>query len=286
LEGRVLIVEDKQANSEVLRQSFEEAGFEVTDAATGEEGFNLATRLLPQVIIVSTSLPDMMGTELTQRLRSFVRTQHIFLMMLADDDIHSQRLSVLELGANDFVVSPFDPVEVTLRVRNALRRANMSNRTDPTTGLPAGTLVQDQLRRLVMENPEGAWTLIRFRVANLEPFREVHGFMAADDLLRAVARILAEALNRDSVANDFLGYGGNDNFIAITTQERAPSLVQEAKQAFKKEVRKHYEYIERDQGYIVIDGKQAPLATIQAHLISPEDGPFYDIRTLTEALSG
>ncbi|MBN1487914.1 MAG: response regulator [Anaerolineae bacterium] len=286
MEGRILIIEDSIANSRVLQKNFTEAGAEVEVAQTGSEGFDLATRLLPQVIVLSTSLPDMPGSDLAQRLRGIKRTEHIFLLMLADEDIHSERLNVLALGANDFVASPFDPVEVTLRVGNALRRANMSNRTDPITGLPAGSLVQDQLRHLVMEDPEGSWALVRFRLLNLDPYRESYGFMAAADLLRMAARLLAEALNRDDVADDFLGYGGNDDFIIITVQSRAESLISEVVKEFNQKVGSHYKEEDLAQGFIKVDDEQAHLAQLVAHSISPKDGPFYDIRSLTEELSG
>ncbi len=285
MEGRVLIIEDHPGNLQLLQKYFEEADMKIATATTGEEGIKSALNFMPQVIVVSTSLPDMRGGDVAQRLRSYERTKHIHIIMLADEDHQQERINGLKLGVNDFVASPFDPVEVTLRVRNALHRANMSNRTDPTTGLPAGILVQDQLRAL-MRDPEGSWALLRFRVRYLNPFREMYGFMAAEDLLRNVAAILAEALGSDDVSQDFLGYGGNDDFIVITTEERAPSLKDEVLERFKKEVHTHYGFMEVAAGHIEVDGKEYPLATLRVKMVSPKDGPFYDIRSLSEAIAG
>ena len=156
---------------------------------------------------------------------------------------------------------------------------------DPTTGLPAGILVQDQLRAL-MKDPEGSWALLRFRVRYLNPFRELYGFVAAKDLLRNVAHILAEALGSDDVSQDFLGYGGNDDFIVITTQERAPSLKDEVLARFKQEVHTHYGFMEAAAGHIEVEGKEYPLATLRVMIVTPKDGPFYDIRSLSEAIAG
>lgn len=287
MEGRVLLIEDDAVNRKILRERFEAAGMQVDEAAEGQDGLEAASRLLPQVIVISTSLGAMSGAEVAQQLRSVTRTRHIFLMLLADEDQHQERLSGLELGVDDFVSSPFDPDEVTLRVRNAMRRANSTNLTDPTTGLPAGSLVQEQLRQLVMQDPEGEWALLRFRVSNLGPFREAYGFMAADDLLRGVTRILAEVLDRDAVAKDFLGYGGNDDFILITQPKRAEAIKAEVSAQFGDEIGSHYGFMEREQGYIVVDGKQVPLASLRVRCVTPQtDGPFYDIRSLSEALAG
>ncbi len=282
MESRVLFIEDNSINRHRLRECFKGHGMQVEEAEDGRTGLALATRLLPQAIVISTTLPDMAWTEVAQRLRAVTRTRHIYLMLLADRDIHKERLSGLE-WADDFVASPFDPEEVSLRIRNALRRANSANFTDPTTGLPASHLIQEQLRHL-LQSPEGEWALLRLHVARLEPFREKYGFQAADDFLRGVARILAEALANDTVEDDFLGYSGHDDFIVVTHRDRAPGLEAEVLEAFKKMLSAHYDSPEFEQGFIVLDGNQVPLATLRSHCTTSAEGPFYDIRSLSEAL--
>jgi len=285
VEGRVLIIEDHDGNRKLLEKQFEEADIELAVARTGEEGIETAIRFMPQVILLSTSLPDIPGVQVAERLRGISRTQHVFLMMIGDEDNRKERLIGLDKGANDFITCPFDPEEVTLRVGTALRRANMANRTDPTTGLPAGELVQDRLRSL-LKTPEGMWALLRFRIANLEPFREVYGFMAGADLLRGIARVLAESLAQNPVKEDSLGYGGHDDFIVVTHQERAAELEQAVRLKFEEEVGSYYGFLEREKGSIEFEGKDYPLATLRVNCVTPEDGPFYDIRSLSEALVG
>lgn len=285
VEGRVLVVEDDAGNRALLREHMEAIDIAVTEAETGAAGIDLAARLLPQGVVISTTLPDMPGAQVVARLRGHSRTRHIYLLLLADRNERGERLSGLEVGANDFVPSPYDPDELALRVRNALRRANTSNRTDPVTGLPAGELIQDQLRQL-LKAPEGSWALLRVRVLYINPFRELHGFMAAEELLRGVAHLLAEALSRDTVKDDFLGYGGKDDFIVVTEQDRVPELETEVLRQFEQEVGSHYDFRERERGYIVIGEEKVPLARLRFQRVTPADGPFYDIRSLSEALVG
>jgi len=285
MESRVLLIEDSSHNREVLQERFDEANMQLDVVKTGEEGLTFAARFLPQAIIISSSLPDMDGGDVVRRLRGMTRTHHIFLMLVADKEVHRQRLNALELGADDFISAPFDPDEVLLRVRNALQRANSSNLVDPVTGLPALRLIQEQLRQII-QDPEGGWALLRVHVEALEPFREVYGFQAGADFLSNVARILLIALSHDNVENDFLGYSGNDDFIVLTTRERRSSLVKEIQSAFAKQMRAHYGFMERQQGYVRIDGDKEPLASLKVLTITAADGPFYDIRSLSEALAG
>jgi len=283
--NHVLLIEDNSTNRQMLKDRFALEGTQVAEAETGKAGLAMATRSLPQAIIISTTLPDMTGDDVAQHLRSMTRTHHIYLMLLADENVHRERLSSLELGADDFVASPFDPDEVVLRIRNALRRANSSNRMDPVTGLPAGGLVQEQMRRL-LKDPTGDWALLRFHVTGLDPLREVHGFQAANDLLRDITSLLAEALSMDKIEDDFLGYIGNDDFMVITHRNRAPSLKAEILEQFEKKRNAYYSPKDRKKGYILLKGEQAPMASLHVQRITPENGPFYDIRSLSESLTG
>jgi len=285
VEGRVLIIEDHEGNRTLLEKQFAETDIDLVVLTSGEEGISKAVSFMPQVIIVSASLPDIPGVEVARRLRKIKRTEHVFIMVLGDEEDRKERLRSLDAGANDFITCPFDPEELTLRIGTALKRANMANRTDPTTGLPAGALLQNELRELLKE-PEGNWTLLRFRIINMEPFREVYGFMAGADLLRGIARVLAEALAHDAIEQDFLGYGGRDDFIVVTLQEHAEALEKEVHVKFEEEIGSYYGFFERQRGSIEFEGKEHPLASLRVQGITPADGPFYDIRSLTEALAG
>ncbi len=285
MEGRVLLIEDHNGNRELLSKQFTQEGLEVAEATSGADGLKIAARFMPQVILISTSLPDMSGLEVARRLREINRTKHTFLMLFGDEDNRQERIASLESGANDFIDSPLDPELIALRVRNAINRKNLDNLTDPITGLPAGRQVHDELLNL-LRTPEGEWALMRFHILKLDPFRDVYGFVAGEKLLSNAARLLTEALTHDEVENDFIGYGGRDDFIVITRQERTAALEAEVKATFAQSLADHYGEAAHAQGYIEIDGRRHPLAALRVRCITPADGPFYDIRSLSEAIAG
>ena len=272
----------------LVRERLQAEGLTVAETDTGEEGISVALRSLPQAILISTILPDTPGVEVLRRLRQTNRTRHIYLMLIGDGNDRRERLAGLEAGANDFAVTPIDPDLVMLRVRNAIQRANLENNTDPTTGMPAGPRVQDELMRLLNDANDArppTWALLRFWIRNLDPFREVYGFVAGDDLLLGTARILAEALARDDIADDFLGYGGRDDFIVITQQHRADRLLTEVRAQFELEVGNYYGFMDRELGVVEFEGQTYPLASMRVRSVVAGDGPFYDIRSLSEALA-
>ncbi len=285
LKGRVLVVDHDESIRQLVKEHLEADGLEVAEAPTGRQGLDCALRSIPQAVLVSTSLPDIPGIEVIRRLRQVVRTQHIFAMLVGDKDDRAERLAGLEAGASDFVSGSIDIDLVMLRIRNAIQRANQNSNTDPVTGMPAGRGVQDQLMRLVRDSA-GTWAVMHVRVRDLAPFREVYGFMAGDDLLRSLARIVAEVLGRYGVENDFLGYGGHDDFIVIADQSRSEKLIDEILAQFYLQVGSHYGFRERERGCIEYEGHTYPLASLRISRVTPEDGPFYDIRSLSEALAG
>ncbi|MCA1954663.1 MAG: hypothetical protein LDL12_05865, partial [Anaerolinea sp.] len=88
-------------------------------------------------------------------------------------------------------------------------------------------------------------------------------------------------------SNDFIGHAGGDNFIILTTEDKAQAIRQRLKARFSEEVLAHYNFMDRQQGYILAPDKngemrQAPLMTIAIGIVSPSTHVFADIREITE----
>jgi diguanylate cyclase (GGDEF)-like protein len=193
-------------------------------------------------------------------------------------------LQGLELGADDYITKPFDIEELKLRVQGAIRRSERESLTDPRSGLPAGRLIEEQLRRIIRET---GWALLDARVNNFEPFKDVYGFVAGDDVLRFTAMMIGEIVDELGTSTDFIGHAGGDNFIIITTEEKASGIKLRLKERFDKEVQTHYNFIDRQQGFMpspAVDGAivKVPFMTISVGVVAPSKDSFADIREITE----
>jgi len=190
----------------------------------------------------------------------------------------------LELGADDYITKPFDIEELKLRVQGAIRRSERESLTDPRSGLPAGRLIEEQLRRIIREN---GWALLDVRINFFEPFREVYGFVAGDNALRFMAMLIGEVVDEMGTTNDFIGHAGGDNFVVITTDEAAAVIRQRLKARFSEEVQAHYNFMDRQQGFILASNQEAgtnkfPLMSLAIGFVSPKQQTFADIREITE----
>src|SRR5690349_13611448 len=171
--GRILVVEDDFDISNMLRIYFSGQGYEVQVAPRGGDALTMTRKQLPNLIVLDIMLPDMNGYDVCRELRTTTRTSHIPIIFLTQKDERSDKIQGLELGADDYITKPFDIEELKLRVQGAIRRSERESLTDPRSGLPAGRLIEEQLRRIIREKD---WALLDLRVNNFEAFKDVYGF--------------------------------------------------------------------------------------------------------------
>jgi len=278
--GRILVVEDDTDISNMLRIYFTSQGYEVLVAPRGGEALERCRQQLPHVIVLDIMLPDIDGYEVCTQLRTNLRTSHIPIIFLTQKDERSDRIAGLELGADDYITKPFDIEELRLRVQNAQRRAERESLTNPTTGLPSGKMIEEQLRGLMRKKN---WGLLYIGLPGIEAFNDVYGFVAGDEVLRFAALVMSESVDSLGTPEDFIGHVGGDDFIVISRSDRAKPIADALVKRFNTEVGSHYDFIARQKGYIVYQGQQVPLMTMAIGVISPEMQEFTDIREITEA---
>jgi DNA-binding response OmpR family regulator len=276
---RLLVVEDDVDIANMLKIYFTGLNYEVDVAARGMDALEKTKKVLPHLIVLDILLPDINGYEVCRSLRTSTRTSHIPVIFLTQKDERSDRLQGLELGADDYITKPFDIEELKLRVMGAVRRSERESLTDPRTGLPAGRLIEEQLRRIIRE---GGWALLDIRLNNFDAFRDVYGFVASDDVLRFTAMLLGEQVDELGTPGDFIGH-----VVIITTNEAAEILKRSLKERFADEVKTHYNFIDRQQGFIQAPRSDGALVkvsfmTLSIGLVSPSPQSFADIREITE----
>jgi two-component system KDP operon response regulator KdpE len=124
----VLVVDDEVQIRRFLRAGFELDGFTVHEAETGAEALRAATLKPSDLIILDLGLPDMDGADVLERLRSWSCVPLIVLSVRASEN---EKVRLLELGADDYVVKPFGMAELLARARSAMRRQLRAARGEP-----------------------------------------------------------------------------------------------------------------------------------------------------------
>lgn len=119
---RVLLVEDDENITELVRYNLETAGFTVDCVSDGEEGLFKAEEDTPDIILLDWMLPNLSGLEICRQLRRKTSTQNVPIIMLTARADEPDRIRGLETGADDYIVKPFSPKELIVRIQAVLRR--------------------------------------------------------------------------------------------------------------------------------------------------------------------
>ena len=141
----VLVIDDEPKIRRFLRAGFELNGFAVQEAENGVEGLKAATFNAPDLIILDLDLPDLHGGEILERIRSW---SNVPIIILSVESSEEQKVRLLKLGADDYVVKPFGIAELLARSESALRRYFKS--TTENSVVMAGPLSVDLVTRSVL----------------------------------------------------------------------------------------------------------------------------------------
>ena len=183
----ILIVEDEKDVIDLLTLNLRKAGgFTILTANNGVAGLHKARSEKPDFIILDLMLPEMPGLEICKILKTDPTTRHIPIMMLTAKAEEIDRIVGLEFGADDYVVKPFSPREVILRIKAILRRG-ASEAVDDR--LNAGPITIDPTRhRVMIEGEDVNLTALEFK------------------LLRTLMQRRGRVQERDRLLNDVWGY--------------------------------------------------------------------------------
>ena len=141
----ILVVDDEPQILRALKTTLEASSYGVAPARSGDEGLALAAAREPQLVVLDLGLPDMDGTEVIRRLRTWTDVPIIVLSVRADQ---TDKIEALDAGADDYVTKPFDTEELLARIRASLRRSNEGH-DEALARLTFGVLEIDLGKRLI-----------------------------------------------------------------------------------------------------------------------------------------
>ena len=217
--SKILIVEDDLDVAEMLNAYFRVQGYEVFTVNWGEDGVRAAQTVLPDLLILDIRLPDIDGYEVARRVRTDRHTSQIPIIFLTEKRERIDRLQGFEVGADDYITKPFDVQELRLRVRNALKRVNQASLTNPVSGLPEGPLVEERLSEVIHKS---GWALLHISINHLDSFREAYGFVASDDVLRAISLMIHNTMKETGSTEDFIGHISPTDFVIVVPPASLP----------------------------------------------------------------
>lgn len=276
----IFIVEDDVDLCEMLSAYFRVQGYDVQNANRGEDAVKAIQEILPDIAVLDIRLPDIDGFEVCRKMREGRRTQNIPVIFLTEKREQTDIYGGLQLGAVDYITKPFDIQELRLRVRNALKRTQLANQFNPVTGLPEGTMVNEQLDRLLAQ-PD--WGVVYIQMGGLTAFRDKYGFVAADDVMRAVSVMIGNALKDAGSPDDFIGHTNSHDYVILTTAVRQKRLADRCRIRLQPSIQYFYPALDRSRVKLL---PEAERLSIQVSGMSVMENNPSEVRALIRTIPG
>ncbi|MCF6216248.1 MAG: phosphate regulon transcriptional regulator PhoB [Emcibacter sp.] len=122
MKPKILLIEDDQSLTELIRYNLTQEGFVVHCESDGEEGLYASEEIMPDLILLDWMLPNLSGIEICRRIRRHKITRNVPIIMLTARADESDRIRGLDTGADDYITKPFSPKELLARIKAILRR--------------------------------------------------------------------------------------------------------------------------------------------------------------------
>ena len=246
----VLVADDDEDIVRFVEVNLRLEGFDVHTVSDGEAALAAAFDLLPDLVLLDVMMPKMDGFEVCQRLRSDSRTRHASVIMLTAKSLSADKVVGLTAGADDYMIKPFDPIELVARVKSALRRSREMRGLNPLTQLPGNVEVQEQVARRVAENTPFA--LLYIDLDDFKSFNDHYGFLRGDEVIKLLSRCVNQVFEHTTKEGVFFGHIGGDDFVMLAPPEEAESMAKELIRIWDQAIPTLYDPEDAERGYIEI----------------------------------
>jgi diguanylate cyclase (GGDEF)-like protein len=272
----ILVVDDDPDIARFVEVNLRSAGYEVSVAGDGEEALERATEIRPDLVLLDVMMPRLDGFEVAQRLRKNPQTANTSIIMLTAKALSSDKVTGLQSGADDYIIKPFDPIELLARVKGTLRRAKEMRNLSPLTGLPGNIRIQEEIERQVREHRPFA--VLYVDLDNFKTYNDKYGFVRGDRLIQGTARMIQDAVMAND-ADGFVGHVGGDDFVAVVEPETAEDVAKKVCERFDQDRSLYYEDEDLDRGFVRMEDRKGveqdiPLVSVSVGIATTSKRAF------------
>ena len=276
----ILVVDDDPDIGRFVEMNLRLEGYRVLLAADGTRALEMVAEEVPDLVLLDVMMPGLDGIEVTRRLRADSRTSTLPVIMLTAKTMTADRVLGLTAGADDYIIKPFDTLELVARVRSTLRRNAEARAVSPLTSLPGNVRIEDEIAGRVASGQPFAVGYLD--LDNFKAFNDAHGFLRGDQVIL----LLAMALRRAGVGvspTPFIGHVGGDDFVLVCLPDQVEPLCRSAVEYFDEHVPSLHDPADVVRGGIEVPDRQGvmrkfPLVSVSVGVATSERRRFDDYR--------
>jgi len=279
----VLVVDDDVDIARFIEVNLKLEGFDVMVAHDGLEALDAIAGQMPDLALLDVMMPRLDGVELCRRLRSEPLTASLPVIMLTAKSLSVDKVVGLTAGADDYIIKPFDTLELVARVRSTLRRNAEMRAVSPLTGLPGNQRINEEIAaRAAGEAPIA---VCHVDLDNFKAFNDCYGWIRGDDVISLLATALKAAGAEVSLPAPFIGHVGGDDFVVICSPDQVEQLTNAVLRLFDDGVLGLHDPEDVANGYLAIVDRQGnerrfPLTSVSIGVAMTGRRQFRDHREI------
>lgn len=275
---KILIIDDTELMVQMIADILAGEGYDVVSANNGTDGIRMVMTHKPDLVLLDVIMPGLDGFEVCRLLRQDESNNLMPIIMLTAQGNEDDKLTGLELGADDYITKPFNPRELVSRVKNTLLRIERNRLANPLTGLPGNNEIQAEINYRIAN--EALFSVLYLDVDNFKAYNDAYGFARGDTAIKMIADILADIIPVFGSQSDFIGHIGGDDFVVITSPQNADIICENIIKEFDERVPELYSSRDRKAGYISTKNRKGdiiryPIMTISIAAVSNEFRVLY-----------
>jgi PleD family two-component response regulator len=247
---KLLVVDDDPFIARLLEIELAAAGYQVRVANDGQQAMDAVAQEPPDLVITDVMMPHVDGFELTRSLRQDPRTATISVIILTARGLSADKLEGFAIGADDYIVKPFDTPELLARVRGVLRRKREMKDESPLTGLPGNNRVQEEIEAKVAGEKDFAMLLVD--LDRFKAFNDHYGFPRGDKVIQDLAHLMEDIVGELGDEDGFVGHLGGDDFVVVVSSAAAALVADTIVQRFDGSVPGYYDDEDLARGWIEV----------------------------------
>lgn len=248
----VLVVDDDVDIARFIEVNLRLEGFDVVVAHDGLEALDAIAERMPDLALLDVMMPRLDGVELCRRLRSEPLTASLPVIMLTAKNLSVDKVVGLTAGADDYIIKPFDTLELVARVRSTLRRNAEMRAVSPLTGLPGNQRINEEIAARAAGDAPIA--VCHVDLDNFKAFNDCYGWIRGDDVISLLATALKSAGAVEPAP--FIGHVGGDDFVVICSPDQVEELTNRLLRLFDEGVLGLHDPEDVANGYIPIVDRQ------------------------------
>jgi PleD family two-component response regulator len=283
--ARVLVVDDDHDIARFIEINLRLEGYEVVVAHDGLEALDIIASRAPDIVLLDVMMPRIDGVELCRQLRANPATVNMPVILLTAKSLSADKVVGLTAGADDYIIKPFDTLELVARVRSTLRRNAEMRAVSPLTGLPGNHRIDQEIAGRV--SSQQAFAVCYLDLDTFKAFNDRYGFLRGDDVIQLLAAALRRAATEEGAPAPFVGHVGGDDFVLVCEPDQAEPVCERVIEIFDTEVRGLHDPGDAERGFLEIIDRQgtirrSPLVSVSIGIAMSGKRSYQDHREVVE----